>query len=135
MVDTDYDNEYLYTAANTTAREIIKKEYGYESRNLMTPRIISYGKITPGIAYEVSSGTGFNNEPIWGISFAQLMKDGSTIRRSDLSCMIREYNQVWEYIKNLKAKKVLAEVTRWAKEHNKLYEPTTKRDTEILTDG
>lgn len=114
-----YDSDYLYMASNLAARQIIKREYGEHSRNLITPMIVSYGKITPGIAYEVSEGTDFNHNRVWGVSIAQLMTDGSTIRRSDLSCMIREYPQVWEYINRLKANK--------GTEGERLYEPATIR--------
>jgi hypothetical protein len=113
------DAEYLYMASNLTARQIIKREYGEHSRNLITPRIISYGKITPGIAYEISEGTDFNHNRIWGISIAQLMNDGSTIRRSDLSCMIREYQQVREYVRKLKGNN--------GTQGEKLFEPQTVR--------
>jgi hypothetical protein len=113
------NQEYIQLAHSLTARQIIKREYGEHSRNLITPRIVSYGKITPGIAYEVSEGTGFEHEPVWGVSIAQLMQDGSTVRRTDLSCMIREYQQVWEYIRKLKGNK--------GTQGEKLFEPQTVR--------
>lgn len=118
MTDTGYNQ----LAHSLSARQIIKREYGEYSRNLITPRIVSYGKITPGIAYEISEGTDFNHNPIWGVSIAQLMNDGSTIRRSDLSCMIREYPQVREYIKKLKGNN--------GTQGERLYEPTTIRQAE-----
>jgi len=114
--------DYLYMAANMTSREIINREYVEHSRNFMTPRIVSYGKITPSIAYEVSQGTDFNHNPIWGVSIAQLMTDGKTVRRTDLSCMIREREQVWEYIRKLKGNK--------GTQGEKLFEAQTVRSQE-----
>lgn len=40
----------------------------FQGKNFMTPDVLGYGKLHPRIAYELSSGTGFRNDPICGIS-------------------------------------------------------------------
>lgn len=52
------------------AEEIIAKEYG-NSRNFITPTVIKYGMLSSNRAYELSRGTGFYQEPIFGVSLVQ----------------------------------------------------------------
>lgn len=67
-----------------TARQIIKKEYG-KSKNFMTPHILRYGKISKNVAYELSKGTGFKHETIYGVSIVTIDKQGNTKREFELS--------------------------------------------------
>lgn len=70
-----------------TPEQVINREYGY-SRNFMTPNLIEYSwVIDDKVAYELSSGTGFKNEPIYGVSIVRLHPDGTTERLLDKSDM------------------------------------------------
>jgi len=88
------------------ARQIVKKEYG-NSKNVMTPNVIKYGKINKYIAYELSSGEGIKGEPIFGVSFVEVDDDGNTIRRTDLSSSFSTIEEANEYITRLKYTPIL----------------------------
>ena len=96
------------------ARELIKMEYG-TSRNFITPHAIRYGKLAPSLAYEMSSGTGIERGTvIVGVSVAQLLPDGSTIRRYDLSTSFSgvgsaPFYQADNYVKELKSNRAAIE--------------------------
>ena len=84
------------------ARDIICMEYK-DSRNFMTPRKLSCGKLSENIAYELSSGTGFNHEPIWGISIAAWRpKEQKTERLYKLSRCCHSSLEARGYIQSLK---------------------------------
>lgn len=84
------------------ARDIIYKEYG-NSKNILTPRRLSYGKLSKNIAYELSSGSGLNRMPIWGISIATwLPKEQKTQRLYKLSKCCHSKEEVKSYIQSLK---------------------------------
>jgi hypothetical protein len=88
------------------ARDIIKKEYG-DDKNFMTPHVLSYGKLPPvdkaiERAYELSEGTGFEHEPIFGVSIVNLFEDGTTARDWDISKMCRSKQEAEQYIQSLK---------------------------------
>ena len=84
-----------------TARKIIRMEYG-DSKNFMTDRVLKMGKINKNMAYELSSGRGFTNDTIYGISIVELLADGKTKRRTDLSECCKNLEEVDHYIKYLK---------------------------------
>ena len=83
------------------ARTLIAMEYG-DSKNFMTNHIIKVGKINKNMAFELSSGSGFNNGVIYGISIAELLNDGKTTRRTDLSKCCYSLNEAESYIRDLK---------------------------------
>ena len=83
-----------------TAREILKREYG-SSRNFMTPTRVSIGKISRSIAFELSSGE-FGGPAIWGVSFAEMMEDGGTSRRADISESFGSRGEAEAYISEIK---------------------------------
>ena len=85
----------------TTARDIIRREYG-KSKNFMTPHKIRIGKVSKTIAFELSSGSGFDHSIIYGVSFAELKEDGSTTRRTDISQMFSRKNQAEGYIEQIR---------------------------------
>lgn len=66
------------------AIDLIRREYGGSS-NFMTPTVLAYGLLDDCTAYELSKGTGFLNEIIYGLSIAQERPDGTMSRRTDLS--------------------------------------------------
>ena len=62
------------------AQQLIRKEFG-NSKNFMTPKILEYGWIVDNrIAYELSTGEGFDHEPIFGVSLVRCMPSGKTER-------------------------------------------------------
>ena len=83
-----------------SAKEIFKIEYG-NSKNFMTPNILKVGKINHNLAFELSRGTGFKNEEIFGVTIVEI-QDEKTKRRSDLSKMFFKKGEAAEYINNLK---------------------------------
>lgn len=83
-----------------TPREIIKQEYG-GSRNPMTRRVLSYGRLPFG-AYELSKGEGIYHEPIWGISVVQLNSDGTTKRLTKLGALVHSQRAAYNHIEQLK---------------------------------
>ena len=87
-----------------TAREILKREYG-SSKNFMTPHVIRIGKITGTIAFELSSGE-FGGSAIWGVSFAEMMEDGGTSRRTDISESFGSRGKAEAYISEMKGSRL-----------------------------
>ena len=69
-----------------SAAEVIRKEY-WSSPNVMTPDVISYGWIVEDrIAYEVSTGSGFYGNRIFGLSVVSIdPATGRTSRHNRLS--------------------------------------------------
>ena len=63
-----------------SAQEIIRQEYG-TARNFMTPSVIKTGKINPNVAFELSTGTGFDHNQIYGVSVVQYDPDTDTTDR------------------------------------------------------
>ena len=86
---------------NYTAREIIKKAYG-DSRNFITPHLISYGKLNSTTAYEFSWGGGMSRAKMFGVSVAKVVKGGKGQRSYELSKSFNTRTQANNYIKALK---------------------------------
>ena len=70
------------TIQDQQARRIIFQEYG-SSTNMMTPRRLEFGMIGEDQAYELSQGTGIEDEPLFGVSVARQLPDGSTERMGE----------------------------------------------------
>lgn len=84
-----------------TAQEIIRKAYG-NSRNFMTPNILGRG-LLPGGAYELSTGSGFDHEPIYGVSVVWLNLGGTTERaKYPVSQMFYSREDARAHIRRLK---------------------------------
>ena len=86
-----------------TPREIIAAEYG-QSRNIVTPRRLGVGAL-PGGAYELSTGTGMNHEPIWGVGVVRVEPDGSTRRDTDACQLFFTRASARAYIRGLQGKR------------------------------
>lgn len=85
-----------------TAKEIIRQEYK-ESKNFMTPTVIRFGKINKHMAYELSSGRGIYDQPIYGVSVVSYDPDTDTTKREhDLSDVFQSLMDAEHYIKQLK---------------------------------
>lgn len=83
------------------AFEIWQKEYG-DSRNFMTPDPIGYGWIGKTLVYEIAEGTGFNQEPIFGVSIVRIMPDGSVQSEHDLANVFPSEQDARSYISELR---------------------------------
>jgi len=107
--DTDSDGVFdhqdcqpLNPDAQDSAEEIIRKEYG-TSKNFITPNKIKVGKIKDNIAYELSSGSGFEpGTTVYGVSVVLLDKEGNTHRDIGLSESFQSKAKAERYIKKLK---------------------------------
>lgn len=89
-----------------TAYQILHRAYG-DSKNFMTPRIISRGKIKgyPDVAWELSEGKSFENEPIYGVSLARYNPETEGADQLfDVSKMFRDYHEARLYIQVVAAK-------------------------------
>jgi hypothetical protein len=84
-----------------SAKDIIKGAYG-SSKNFMTPNLISYGKISSDVAYELSSGRGLFNSMLYGVSFAKINIDGTYEKVYDLSKSFESLDEAKRYIEKLK---------------------------------
>ena len=83
-----------------TANQVIHMEYGY-SQNFMTPIVVEIGWAKENeIAYEISLGTGFKNERIYGLSLVRL-EQGKTNRIMNESSMYHSMNQLRETLSEL----------------------------------
>lgn len=60
-----------------TAAEILRLEYG-DSKNSLTPTVLSRVLVGPGVAAELSEGRGRNDQPIFGVTVAVMNPDGTT---------------------------------------------------------
>lgn len=83
------------------ARKIIAREYG-NSKNFMTPKVLDCGLVTDRRAWELSTGRGFYDERIWGVSVVDYDPDtGKTTRRTDLSEMYQSQRQAAKHIRDI----------------------------------
>lgn len=89
--------------AAPTAEWMFDKQYK-GARNFMTPDVVSCEKIGRYVAYEVSSGTGWNGTPLYGATVVRLNPvTGDTEPIYDWSKALFSMDEVNEYIKQLKA--------------------------------
>jgi hypothetical protein len=52
----------------------------------MTPHILKTAWLIKNkAAYEISEGTGFNHDPLYGVTIVQVDEDGETARRTEYS--------------------------------------------------
>ena len=51
-----------------SAREIFRKRFPQGAKNFMTPKVEGFGKVNCNVAYELSSGRGFENDRIYGVT-------------------------------------------------------------------
>jgi len=85
-----------------TAREILRIEYG-DSRNFLTPHVISRGKLTRLIAYELSSGSGLElGTSIYGVSVVCVLDDGTTERDYDSSACFSRLELANAHVESLR---------------------------------
>lgn len=69
--------------------------------NVMTPTIVRRGS-KGRLAYEISSGTGIDHQPIFGFTVIQVGTFGRTERRRDLSKLCQSQGEVERAVKDLK---------------------------------
>jgi hypothetical protein len=86
-----------------TAREILRREYG-DSRNFMAPNVITRGKLSRSVAYELAWGDGIEHgTKVYGVSVVRLHEDGTTERDYDSSCCFSSLQAAKEHIESLRA--------------------------------
>lgn len=72
-----------------TPKEVINKEYS-GGVNFMTPKILKTAWLIKNRAvYEISEGTGFNHDPLFGVTIVTVDNESNTKRKSDLSNCFR----------------------------------------------
>lgn len=64
-----------------TPIRILELEYGQNNYNPMTPNVIERGFVTDNVAYELATGKGINNQPIWGLSIVAYNPENNTTER------------------------------------------------------
>lgn len=97
-----------------TAEQIIKQEYE-GCKNFMTPHVIRYGKIRSQtkhckkvVAYELSSGRGFRDNTIYGVSVVSWDPiTNTTERMTKLSDCFGSLRKAEDYIEILKEREDL----------------------------
>lgn len=63
------------------ARQIFQAAYGHNSKNFMTPQVCELKSLVRGVAaYELSAGTGFDRDIIYGVSVAVKTGDDAAER-------------------------------------------------------
>ena len=68
----------------------------------MTPHVIEFGFVRENVAYELSDGTGFNNNPIYGVSIVKYNPDTrDTERLYDESKCLHSISEARRYIESL----------------------------------
>ncbi len=72
----------------------------FKGKNMMTPDIIKFGE-SGGFIFELSEGTGFNREPIFGVTVLELTEGEAPKRRSDLSQMFHNLTEAKDFAENL----------------------------------
>ncbi len=99
--DTYHTGTEKLKSYNPTARQIIEMEYG-TSKNVMTPNVISYGKIDNTTAYELSEGRGMEGQKVYGVSIVKYDDNTNNTQRDyDRSKMFYNKQEAQQYIKNL----------------------------------
>ena len=68
------------------AKSAFLRVYG-DSKNFMTPHVMSYGDIGRGLKYELSKGTGIAGQLIIGVTIVEVKTVDAVFRREDLSCL------------------------------------------------
>ncbi len=66
-----------------TAREMVRAAYG-DSKNILTPKLVKYGKIGKDRAFELSMGEGFKGETVYGLTVVKNVS-GSIVKDFDNS--------------------------------------------------
>lgn len=92
------DKGMWLNAKSKGAREMVTEAY-HGSKNFMTPDILRYGKSKRDRAYELSSGRGFENDTIYGVTVVD-DKNGELVKRHDLSTSFNTKEDAENYIKN-----------------------------------
>jgi hypothetical protein len=93
-------------ATALSAREILKREYG-SSKNLLTPNVITRGKLDRETAYELSWGHGMEpGSHLYGISIVYVTYDSDgtygTERDYDRSCCFSSLRAANEHIERVR---------------------------------
>ena len=94
-------HDYAPPMQNHEVAEAFRSEYGSKG-NLMTPHIQKYGKKHQYL-YEVSQGTGFSHQKIWGFTVLEIHSDGSITRAYEISQCCHSRSELQRCIEGLGA--------------------------------
>lgn len=70
-------------------------------KNVITPDVIEYGLISKGRAYELSEGTGFKGEELYGVTICK-HENGEFINEYMLARLFMTIEEARAYIESLK---------------------------------
>ena len=88
-----------------SARVIFRKRFPQRDKNFMTPNVEKFGKVNCNVAYELSSGRGFENDTIYGVTLvSHNPKKGTTRSLHDVSQSFHSKNEAQSFINKLKNK-------------------------------
>ena len=65
------EDRYNALEEEMTTTKTAAEYYGSIGKNVMTPEVLSYHDTDDGLMIELSSGRGFDNAPIYGVSVAE----------------------------------------------------------------
>lgn len=71
-----------------------------KGKNIMTPHIVEYGN-TGRFLFEISEGTGFSREHIFGVTVLELLEDETVKRRNDLNKLLDTLEDAREHAEGL----------------------------------
>lgn len=80
-------------------------ETTFKGKNIMTPDVVEYGK-TGDLIFEISEGTGFNREPIFGVTVLDITDEENPVRRSALNKLCHSLEEAQEYASDLDCEEV-----------------------------
>jgi len=79
---------------------VIKKHYNNRP-NVITPLPLDYGYINNGIVYELSTGKGIFDTPLYGVTLVKILGDNTEAMFADNKCL-HSLVEAKEYIKELR---------------------------------
>jgi len=71
-----------------------------KGKNIMTPHIVEYGN-SGRFLFEISEGTGFDREPIFGVTVLELLEDETVKRRCDLNKLFDDLEEARTHAEEL----------------------------------
>jgi len=77
----------LLGGESPSAAIVFEERWSQDQVNFITPTILGYWWVCPGLALELSTGEGFDHDPIFGLTFLETGETPASKRRYDLdSC-------------------------------------------------
>jgi hypothetical protein len=106
-------------AESMTATEILNRAYK-GNKNIMTPNVISIGKLDYHTAYELSTGRGMDNQEIFGVTIVKYdSKTGEYKPQYEQSRLFQNRKEAEEYISKMKYGYIYSKGVNAPKEHDR----------------